>query len=287
MRSVLQWLFAALVLANVGVVMWANWYQQPAVPSPTRPLPEVHPERMALLSQGQVKRTVSAPVRAKPLRPAPPAHVVARPVVVAPDHVAPASPPERRCVTIGPFEVAADAQRAGKELQRAHIDYADRTKTDRVPQSYWVYLPAPSHAAAVRMLRVLDRKGIRQHIIMRQPGLENAISLGLYDKPANAQDRLDGLAKKGVHARQRIRYRTRTRYWLDAEVRSLGESERLPGWNWGAPGVVARDVSCAPPASVKSQAAARHRPASQGAPAGDHAPVPTGRGSLPPGNTGR
>ena len=184
----------------------------------------------------------------------------------------------RRCVTIGPFSAAAAAQRGGAWLKGARIDYAVRAQDDQVPASYWVYLPPlASRAAAERMLKELDRKGVRQHIIIRQRGLENAISLGLYDMPANASTRIAELARKGVHARQQIRYRLRTRYWLDVELARPGERTQLLGQDWGVAGAAVQDVPCAgaPSSSARpaSLVAPRSAPVRQVPVADREAPV--------------
>ncbi len=234
MRTVLRWLFAALVLANVGVAMWANWYREPAAPPSALSLPEIHPERMILLSLPQLKPV--PPLTPASAKPGPPPHAVANTDTA---HA-------RQCLTIGPFGAMSKALRAGAWLKAAGIAYGTHTQVDKVVSSYWVYLPPrASLSAAKRMLRELDRKGIRNHIIMQQPGLDNAISLGLYDLPDNAHARMVELAKKGVHANQQVHYRLRTRYWLDLEVGEASERTRLQSRDWGAAGVAVQETSCA------------------------------------------
>ena len=259
MRTLLRWLFAALVLVNVGVAMWARWYRKPTMPPPAQPLPQVHPERMVLLSLPPIKPSVpapAAPAKTRSSHPsAPSLGKASGPAIHAASNIVAVPAPVRRCVTIGPFSAAEAAQRGGAWLKGARISYAVRTQDDQVPASYWVYLPPlASRAAAERMLKELDRKGVRQHIIVRQPGLENAISLGLYDMPANASTRITELARKGVHAQQQIRYRLLTRYWLDVELARPGERAQLLGQDWGVAGAAVQDVPCAgaPSSSARS-----------------------------------
>ena len=268
MRTLLRWLFAALVLANVGIAMWASWYRIPAAPQPKRPLPQIHPERMVPLLLPQIAPASRAPTPTS-ARKRGSATVVTVTKVVA--------PPVRQCFAIGPFDTVSEVQQAGAWLKSAGISYATRTRVDKVASSYWVYLPPlASRAAAMRMLRELDLKGIKNHIIVQQPGQNYAISLGLYDLPKNAHTRLAELVKKGVHAKQKIRYRSRTRYWLDVEVVQADEHARLQSRDWGAAGAALQDTSCAPVPVPSASPAPKSEPKSEPLPQAsvtDH-PIP-------------
>ena len=156
------------------------------------------------------------------------------------------SHPVQQCLEIGPFRSVKETLRASDWLAHAGIAYGMRTRMVKVPESFWVYLPPlPSHLAAVRMLRELDRKGIHSHIIVSQPGFDNAISLGLYNFPRNAHVRLAQLAEKGVHAREQVRYRSETRYWLDANLNRPGVLSKLQHKDWKLPGVRVHKLRCA------------------------------------------
>ena len=255
MRMLLRWLFAALVLANVGIAMWARWYREPAAPPPKRPLPQIHPERMVPLLLPQITPASRAPTPTSAKKSSSATVATVKKVV---------APPVRQCLTIGPFDTASEVQQAGAWLKSAGISYATRTRVDKVVSSYWVYLPPlASRAAAMRMLRELDRRGIRNHIIVQQPGLNYAISLGLYDLPDNAHARLAELARKGVRAKQQTRYRSRTRYWLDVEVVQADEPARLQSRDWGAAGAAVQETSCAPVPAPSASPAPKPEPLPQ------------------------
>ncbi len=264
MKSALRWLFAVLVLVNLGVVMWASWYREPALPAPKPPLPDVHPEKIVPLSMpGLELKRLPPTVNAKSSRPAPLAPVTSKPV--SPVTQLP-QPPARQCLTIGPFDTDAAAQNAGLQLLKtAGLGYSMRKQEDKVASSYWVYLPPRSSQREAEItLKQLDRKGIKDHVIVQEPDMNNAISLGLYALPKNARIRMEELARKGVHAKQQVRYRQRTRYWMDGEVDQSDQVTRLKSEDWGASGVAAQDVPCATapvPASIPATSAPPSAPA--------------------------
>jgi hypothetical protein len=70
----MRWGFAVLVLANIGLLMWATWYRG-GVGEARQPNPVFHPEQMVPLSAPGValrarknERTEPSLVAAKPLR---------------------------------------------------------------------------------------------------------------------------------------------------------------------------------------------------------------------------
>ncbi|MHB8455330.1 MAG: hypothetical protein ACYDDO_11695 [Acidiferrobacterales bacterium] len=250
MKSALRWLFAVLVLVNLGVVMWASWYRAPAVPVPKLPLPPIHPDKIVPLSvPGLDLRRLPPRVDAKPSLSAALAPVTGKPAPQTPSVSQVMQPPQplpRQCLTIGPFDTDAAAQNAGVQLLKTvGVGYSMRKQEDKVASSYWVYLPPRSSQRAAELtLKRLDRKGIRDHIIVQEPGMNNAISLGLYTLPKNARIRVEELARKGVHAKQQVRYRQRIRYWMDVEIDQSGQVVRLKSEDWGTPGVGVKDVPC-------------------------------------------
>jgi len=70
----MRWMFAALVLANIGLLMWATWYREGAGElQPPRPV--FHPEQMVPLNAPGVALRARKNDRAEP--PLPPERAVA------------------------------------------------------------------------------------------------------------------------------------------------------------------------------------------------------------------
>lgn len=224
----MRWVFATLVLANIGLLMWATWYREGAGEiMPPRAI--FHPEQMVpLTAPGVALRT------RKNERP--------EPSLVA-------AKPRPRCVSIGPFASAELSDKAVLRLTDEKQVATRRSEERKLESSYWVHLaPFTSRKQAEQRLKEIERLGIREVLIMPDAAGNPAISLGLFAHAENAQKRLQELAEKGVPAQQEIRYRTETLAWFDLRLPEPADAvvERLRAVDWGAPGVEVRDAACAP-----------------------------------------
>jgi len=223
-----RWGFAVLVLANIGLLMWATWYRG-GVGEARAPNPVFHPEQMVPLS------TPGVALRARKSERAEPSLVAAK--------------PRPRCVNIGPFAIPELADKALAHLTEEKQTATRRNEERKLEGSYWVYLaPFTSRKQAEQRLKEVERLGIRDILIMPDANGNPAISLGLFTHADNAQKRLQELAQKGVPAQQEIRYRTETLDWFDLRLPEPADAvlERLRAINWGVPGIEVRDTPCAP-----------------------------------------
>ena len=121
------------------------------------------------------------------------------------------------CYTIGPFDDADRADAAHRRLAELGLDPAQRTTEDRDVYGYQVLLPPyPSRAEAVAATRELAEKGVEDYFVINsEPGLENAVSVGLFEQKRYAVRHADYLNDLGFDAELRLRTRDRTRYWQD------------------------------------------------------------------------
>lgn len=224
----MRWGFAILVLANIGLLMWATWYRE-GVGEARAPNPVFHPELMVPLSAPGVALRVR-----KNEQPAPSLVAVK---------------PRPRCVSIGPFVAAESADKAVLRLTEEKQVATRRGEERKFESSYWVHLaPFSNRIQAEKRLKEIERLGIRDVLIMPDADGNPAISLGLFSHADNAQKRLQELAEKGVAAQQIIRYRTENLFWFDLRLPEPADAvlERLRTADWGSPGVVVRDEPCAP-----------------------------------------
>jgi hypothetical protein len=224
----MRWGFAVLVLANIGLLMWATWYREGAgEQQPPRPV--FHPEQMVPLSAPGVA------LRARKNERTEPSLVAAK--------------PRPRCVSIGPFAAPELADKAVLRLTAEKQVATRRSEERKLEGSYWVHLaPFAGRKQAEQRLKELERLGIRDVLIMPDADGNPAISLGLFTQADNAQKRLQELAEKGVPAQQEIRYRTESLVWFDLRLPEPADAalEGLRAIDWGAPGVEVRDAACAP-----------------------------------------
>jgi hypothetical protein len=191
----MKWLFAALLAANLGFWMWASWYKAPAAPSAAAPHPDIHPERIRLITEPGVRLELRA----------------SRPKV---ETLAPASP--NVCYRLGPFVRREEAQQALGRLAALGIGHELRTEARATVTGWRVYLPPlPSRAAAEAKRKQLTALGFHDHAVLEEPGMENAVSLGVFAVEANARNQLKLLTEKGVReARLAPLTLARTVHWL-------------------------------------------------------------------------
>jgi hypothetical protein len=220
-----RWIFAVLVLVNIGLFMWASWYRaEPGITVAPRPL--FHPELMVPLNTPGVALKSRRNER-------PPTPLVA-------------AKPRERCIRIGPLPAEAVAS-ATRWLADEKFEATPHREERRVVNSYWVHLgPFENREQAEASLKALIEKGVRDVLIMQDAQGEPAISLGLYNRIENANQRQQELARKGVEARQEIRYRNETLTWLGLRLSEPADESlaRLRGHDWGADGIEVGDNSC-------------------------------------------
>ncbi len=230
----MKWTFAALVLLNIGLLMWASWYREEGEEPGRRPRPPVNAEKMVpLLTPGVV------------LQPRPAG--VARPEPLIAVEREAAAPVEKSCQAIGPFETRAQAARAGAKLEALGLAYVARSVEERVESGYWVFLPPlATRAEAEEKLKELSVRGIKDHYLVREAGMANAISLGVFAQRRNAERRKQELAVKGIQANLAPHPRTRTVYRLNLRVGELSveQQEALNRTEWDVPGARLQPGDC-------------------------------------------
>lgn len=190
----MKWIASILIVANLGAWMWIRWHADDVaeVPAP-QARPEVEPQKLRLLSEPGVKLVARAPV--------PP------PVVEA---------PALKCARLGPFTAAEEVARVAEGLKERDMKAERREEERRAVSGYRVFLPPfPSRKAAEAMRAKLKRLGFRDHAVIEEPGMENALSLGLYSTEANAEQHSRRLNKKGVKAEVQTLHQTRVVHWLE------------------------------------------------------------------------
>lgn len=222
----LKWVFAALVLANLGLWMWASWYKEAPLEETRAARAPVAPEKMRLLTEAGVK-----PVpRKKP----PPANAELT-----------ANGPAA-CVRIGPFRDSDLLAIAEAKLDEMKLAHARRSEELKIIAGYRIYLPPlASKEAAERRRKELTRLGIKDHVLMQEEGWRNAIALGLFSVEANAMNRVRELAAKGVTASIQPLEQPRTQRWLDIGVPVPPETTaQLKESDWGAREIQIQELPC-------------------------------------------
>jgi hypothetical protein len=150
------------------------------------------------------------------------------------------------CFHIGPFPDADLVARAETRLNELPLTYSRRAEETRNVTGYLVYHPPlSSPKAAERKRQELTRLGFRDHALIQEGDMQNAISLGLFTVEANAASRVRELAAKKVQARIQPFQQTRTRFWLDVAVKAPAQTaDRIRQIDWAAKDVQVREIAC-------------------------------------------
>ncbi len=237
----MRYLVYLLLVANLGYFAW-NWFQPRPIPSEVGPAP-VPPDvnQLVLLSEratavaehlpggasdgGGETRKPAKQVRSEPVaamepvagaKKEPQVQENAPPVQAAPTvPEAVAAPAENICQTLGPFLKKHDVTAVFALLARNGYEVNVRDSDTRVPNGYWVYLPAMQASQARRIVADLDAHGMTDYYI----GKQNYISLGIFSDKDKAERRLQEVQRLGYKPKVDQRYRTRDVYWLDVEGR--------------------------------------------------------------------
>lgn len=233
----MRFLFALLVLVNVGLFMWGTWYKTPPAPASFVASPEINREKLRLLSEPGVK-LVGRKTALPPPAPLPTADGPA-------------------CLSLGPFATPAAAQQASRQLQNWQLQPTERIEHEPLSAAFQVYLPALANKAeAERKRQELTRLGFTDHALIADDELANGISLGLFSLEANARLRLNQLAAKGVRAEIQALPGARSLYWLDlsgqikdGRLSTVAVTE-LAAYDWG-PEIQLYPTRCPPPAGTQ------------------------------------
>lgn len=221
----LKWIFAALVLANIGLWMWASWYKEMPLEETRAARTPVAAEKMRLLKEPGVKLV--------PRKAPPPANA---------ELTAAAAP---ACFHIGPFPDNDLVARAESRLNELPLTYSRRSEVTS-STGYLVYLPPlPSQKIAERKRAELTRLGFKDHALMQEEGMVNAVSLGLFTVEANAESRVRELAAKKVQARIQPFQQTRAYFWLDVAVKAPAETrDKIRKIDWAVKDVQVQELVC-------------------------------------------
>lgn len=223
MNTTAKTIFALLVLANVGLALWATGLR-PGDEAPEGPRPALHPDKMRLVGES------GAPLSVRNAGPA-----------------AAGKADAGGCYRIGPFADTAQADKAGAVLKEIPLAYERRAEEQTVVTGYRVYLPPlATRDAAEKKRRELNRLGFKDSSVMQEAGMENALSLGLFTVEVNAQNHLQALAAKKIEARMQTLSQVHTFYWLHLGMTEnpAGVLPQLRAADWGSAEAELEETPC-------------------------------------------
>ncbi len=149
----------------------------------------------------------------KPLRePAPQRHTEQVAAAVS-------TPPNARvCGSVGPIRTDAQSDRLSKALASRVTQVSRRVEKPSRLTRYLVLTPRQQSVAdAKRLAAELQQRGVQHLRAVPRGPYKGHVSLGLFLTKANAEKHRDNLAKQGIEAMVKARYREQRRTWLDLE----------------------------------------------------------------------
>jgi len=204
----MRWIVITLVILNAAYFGWEMLERgQPATASAQQAaLPPLKGTKLMLLTERLPARHSSAP---------PPAPQVAgdtTPVHRPVEKVD--AKKEDMCVSIGPYGSEADGvvlvKNLGIEGVQSHLDTIQLSREVQ----YWVLVPpAKDRKAALQTLRKLQAKRIDSYLVSSGT-MENAISLGLFNRQESAKGILADVSGAGFTAKIYEKERTENEYWV-------------------------------------------------------------------------
>jgi hypothetical protein len=189
----MKWFFALLVLANVGMYLWATGHKTTDSSSLRA---AVNADGMRLLSELPAARN---------------------------------SRSASSCHRIGPFSDESGSVKAVETLNELSVPYTALTIKKREVRAYRVYLgPFNTSEQIERQRNILRSSGINEHYVKSERAAQDLISLGLFSQQARADEFMRQLIEKDVHAKTRPENRTLgPTYWL--ELHDVESNQKVLG----------------------------------------------------------
>ena len=138
---------------------------------------------------------------------------------------------QQLCYTLGPYKQQEVALQVSAEFKAHQIAISTRPSVEREYMGMMVYIDGhETRQQAINTAETLASLGVKDYLIVNEPGKQNALSLGVFGLKKNAERRQSRIASLGYPVKSEPRYRSRTIYWLDYETR---EPEKLKTWLQG------------------------------------------------------
>lgn len=255
----MKWLFALLLLVNLGLFLWGYRHDpmttaQPALPvgagiGNLRLLSELQSESAPATPEAAAAETAPAepetPMVGLPLPPIEPEMETAEgesaasaepptgepvPEEPAPPKPAVAGPPVERCGSLGVIEDRQQARKIEQELQQPGVKVTLEEEVKQAQLGFWVVIPPlPDNEAAQQKLQELAAVGITDVWHFKNGDMKNAISLGMFSQESNAQNFQQEMQQRGFDTELRPRYLNKKQYTVQVQIKAP-QSEADAAW---------------------------------------------------------
>jgi hypothetical protein len=182
-----------LLCMNIGVALWWAAHREP--PRLVLPKNESGVASLTLLSETERQPLADS------------AELSSEPETLSPQSV---------CLSLGPFSTPADLRQAMNALM-ADVERIQYREVAAVAlRGYRVYLPAAgSREQALETARALSEKGVTDYYVVTAGDQQNTVSLGIFHRLENAQQRHDAVAALGYNPTIEARTEQVPQWWID------------------------------------------------------------------------
>jgi hypothetical protein len=202
----------ALLFVNLAFMAWAHWIDVPFEPPVNQADARLPRLVFAADAPAAAPKVIPAAVTAPAVAPA----AAAGPSDAS---IATLSPTARRCVSVGPFNDAAQAERAGSLLQERGLAPQQRSEASDALEGYWVYVGGLKSAAdETRALHTLQEAGISDARAMAAADDGRRVSVGLFSDRTRAEKRARAVEHLGFSPDIVERHKNAPVFWLDLDL---------------------------------------------------------------------
>ncbi|MDC1287788.1 copper-binding protein [Gammaproteobacteria bacterium] len=150
------------------------------------------------------------------------------------------------CFSTGPFKEKNRALAVRDRYAANSIKSEMNSSSEKIYVGTIVYLPGhASRQEAQKTVEALMQKGIRDFLIINETGKSNAVSLGVFGSPENAERRMREIRKLNYPVKSEPRYRQGNVYWLDSQGSSASELNSLLASGDSSNGIRQKPRQCA------------------------------------------
>ena len=201
-------MFLLLVLANLMFFGWANWVDRPAPrPRGSSPVPALQ----------LASRSTAAPA---------------------------ASGARAHCRSLGSWSSEAAAGAASAVLARRGLAAVARRVDSNVADGYGVYVAAADADQQRRVLRQLERAGLRDAAAIGDGSAPLRVSAGVFSEQKGAEERASAVRHAGLDPVLEERHRTRSARWLDVQFDARSAEPRADDAEIAAGGATLQWSDC-------------------------------------------
>jgi SPOR domain len=193
--------FFLLVFANLAFLAWAEWIDAPQPAPPNEAYARL--PRLKLINE-------------QPADDARPSSGAARKTAL---EVAPPSP-TFRCLSVGPFEDQAGANRGVSQLREKGFTPRQRAEKGEISNGFWVYIGGlKTDGEVAQVLRTLEQGHVEDaHPMSDTGGDVRQVSVGIFSERERADRRAESVQKLGLHPEVAEHKLPATLFWMDVDL---------------------------------------------------------------------